>query len=103
MEGYDVNTLSIEQKAQICQIYKQVGVSGLQFEVEGADGEEDDDSQPIEVSQDQINVINDHFLKLYQEVPQIQEMIAAEEVQNLALDVKCQILEQYDRLPEFLT
>jgi len=68
----------------------QGGAAGLQIELEDEDDEEIDEKALMEMSKEEIEAIETQFVKLYENLPELQNAVG--NISNLSLVQKYQIL-----------
>ena len=70
LEKSDVASFSVAEKYQIIEAYMQDGAAGLQIELD--DEDEDDEKALMEMSEEELAVIEAQFEKLFQSQPELQ-------------------------------
>jgi hypothetical protein len=72
LEKSDVTSFSVVEKYQIIEAYMQGGAAGLQIELED---DEDDEKVVEEMTEEEIEVVEAQFAKLYAADPELQSAI----------------------------
>lgn len=87
LEKSDVASFNIEEKYSIIEAYMQGGAAGLQIELED---DEEDEKAVLDMSEEEIAVVEAQFAKLYAADPELQSAIG--QASSLTLLQKYQIL-----------
>mmetsp|Transcript_21715 Transcript_21715/g.26751 ORF Transcript_21715/g.26751 Transcript_21715/m.26751 type:complete len:107 (-) Transcript_21715:389-709(-) len=72
LEKSDVASFSVAEKYQIIEAYMQDGAAGLQIELEDEDDDDDDEKALMEMSEEELAVVEAQFEKLFQSHPDLQ-------------------------------
>ena len=95
LEKSDVENFSAFEKFQIIEVYMQGGAAGLQIELQD---DEADERAVLEMSEEEINALEEQFAKLYAADPELQSALG--EIESLSVLQKYQILVQFQRAGE---